>query len=95
MTMGIAEKIKAEGRSRKLSSAGPASDRGTPAPVTAKQTSSPAILPPPKIEKPAPKKKGTAAPVKRGPKPKAKEKKVEGQSKFYPYVTISELMLVL
>jgi COMPASS component SPP1 len=64
MTMGIAEKIKSEGRARKAPSAAPSSDRGTPAPTPAKKANSPAPPPPPKMDKP-PKKKGTAAHVKK------------------------------
>jgi hypothetical protein len=61
--MGIAEKIKSEGRARKAPSVSASSDRGTPAPPVAKKASSPGP-PPPKAEKP-PKKKGTAASVKK------------------------------
>ncbi|KAH8597930.1 hypothetical protein B0O99DRAFT_540053 [Bisporella sp. PMI_857] len=63
-TTSIAEKIKSEGR-RKAPSASASSDRGTPAPTTAKVPNP--IPPPPKAEKPAIKKKGIAAPVKKQP----------------------------
>jgi COMPASS component SPP1 len=63
MPMSISEKIKSEGRARKASSAGPSSAQGTPAPAPAMK-SSPAP-PAAKIDKPATKKKGTAAPVKK------------------------------
>jgi COMPASS component SPP1 len=67
--MSISEQIKSEGRARnKAPSAAPSSKQGTPVPVPLPgvKTGSP----PPKIEKPPPKKKGTAAPVKKPTKPK-------------------------
>lgn len=74
MTMGIAEKIKSEGRTRKAPSVAPSSDRGTPAPTPISKASSPGLPRPPKAAKP-PKKKGTAAPVKKSTQ---KKSKVEG-----------------
>lgn len=62
LTMGIAEKIKSEGRARKAPSVAASSDRGTPAPAPptpVKKAASPAPPRPPKATKP-PKKKGTA-----------------------------------
>jgi len=58
MTMGIAEKIKSQGRARKAVSVAPSSDHGTPAPSASS---------PPKMAAPdlAGKKKGNALPVKK------------------------------
>lgn len=64
--MSISEQIKSEGRHRKALSAAPSSKQGTPAPSSKMGSPQP---PPPKADRP-PKKKGTAAPVKRPPKPK-------------------------
>lgn len=87
MTMGIAEKIKSEGRARKTSSVAP-SDHGTPGPSSAPKMSSPAP-PPAKMEKPAPKKRGTATTVKKpGPKPKNRG------GKFHPAPSISSGLLI-
>jgi len=73
--MSISEKIKSEGRARKVPSDAPSasasSNHGSPAPTMAPKMSSPA---PPKVDKP-PKKRGIAAPVK---KQTAKKPKVEG-----------------
>ena len=83
MAMGIAEKIKSEGRARKTSSAAPPSDLGTPVPTPAKKSNSPGPPPPPKADKP--KKKGTASALPRkkpGPKPKPK---LEGMSRSQFY----------
>ncbi|KAL2069027.1 hypothetical protein VTL71DRAFT_15365 [Oculimacula yallundae] len=71
--MSISEKIKSEGRERKVPSDTPSS-QGTPAPSTSQKMSSPAPKSgspaPTKMDKPPiPKKKGTAAPLKR-PTPK-------------------------
>lgn len=74
MPMSISEQIKSEGRARKALSAAPSSNHGTPAPSSAPKMSSPVPLPP-KIEKPTPKKKGTAAPFK---KQQAKKPRTEG-----------------
>jgi COMPASS component SPP1 len=66
LSMGIAEKIKSQGRARKQSSLPPSSDRGTPAPSTSAQATTP-----PKTVASESKKKGTAQPVKKPvPKPK-------------------------
>lgn len=80
--MGIAEKIKSEGRARKPSSVATSSDRGTPAPTVVKKASSPGP-PPVKADKP-PKKKGTAAPVKKT----APKSKLTGMSKYMPLMGI-------
>jgi COMPASS component SPP1 len=66
--MSISEQIKSEGRARKAPSAAPSSKQSTPVPVslTGVKTGSP----PPKVDKPPPKKKGTAAPVKKPSKPR-------------------------
>ena len=69
MTLGIAEKIKSEGRARKVIPGASSSDRGTPAPSVPKPTN--ALPPPPKVDKPPIKKKGTAVPLK---KPTSKPK---------------------
>jgi COMPASS component SPP1 len=69
--MSISEKIKSEGRARKAPSVAP-SDNDAQGSSAAVKMGSPATPhhPAPKAEKP--KKKGTAAPVKkRAPKPKA------------------------
>ncbi|RDL41060.1 uncharacterized protein BP5553_01039 [Venustampulla echinocandica] len=70
--LSISEQIKSEGRARKAPSAAPSSKQGTPAPSSASKLSSPA--PSVKPEKPATKKKGTAAPVRRPKKPKTIDK---------------------
>ena len=74
--MGIAEKIKSEGRARKVLSVAASSDHGTPAPtlpapalpVPVKKAASPAPRPP-KPTNP-PKKKGTAL-IKKATRKKA------------------------
>ena len=76
MTMSISEKIKQEGRARKVSSAAPLSNSGTPAPSAPKMSSpAPAIT---KGEKLPAKKKGTAAPVKK----QQPKKSIEGMTLF-------------
>ncbi|PVH88897.1 hypothetical protein DL98DRAFT_565742 [Cadophora sp. DSE1049] len=82
--MSISEKIKAEGRKRKAPSDTPSSQQGTPAPSTTQKLSSPAPKSgspaPTKMDKPPiPKKKGTAAPVKK-PAPKRPRSEAEKNS---------------
>ncbi|KAH8654534.1 hypothetical protein BGZ60DRAFT_418706 [Tricladium varicosporioides] len=82
MSMSISEQIKAEGRARKAPSVAPSapsasSKQGTPVPTVAPKTGSPPPLAAPKIDKHPLKKKGTAAPVKRPPKPKSENKPKE------------------
>ncbi|CZT03354.1 related to SPP1 Subunit of the COMPASS complex, which methylates histone H3 on lysine 4 [Rhynchosporium agropyri] len=83
--MSISEKIKSEGRKRKTASDTPSSQQGTPAPTNAQKLSSPAPKSnspaPTKMDKPPiPKKKGTAAPVKR-PTPKRPKSEAEKMDK--------------
>ncbi|TAQ85947.1 hypothetical protein B7494_g5713 [Chlorociboria aeruginascens] len=73
--LSISEQIKSAGRAAKAASATASSDRGTPAPMAAPKLNSPAPTAP-KVEKSTPKKKGTAAPVKKVKKISQTEKSV-------------------